>query len=184
MSENEKITSKTIMLVGLMGSGKSCVGRRLAAKLNMDFVDCDNEVEKAAGCSIADFFDLYGEQKFREGEEKVAKRLLEGKPCILSSGGGTFISEKTREVAKKNAITVWLKADANLLYKRTHGRNHRPLLRNCNLKEKINTLIDDRYPIYALADIHVETFDENANITTNRVVQAIKEYDLAKHNED
>lgn len=170
--------NKTIMLVGLMGSGKSCVGRRLSTKLEMDFVDCDAEVEKAAGCSIVDFFELYGEEKFRQGEEKVAKRLLEGKPCILSSGGGTFLSEKTRSLAKEKAITVWLKADVELLEKRTQGRNHRPLLRNCDLSEKLKKLSQEREHIYGLADVTVETFDENANITTDRVIEAIKQSGL------
>jgi shikimate kinase len=169
----KKIPNKTIMLVGLMGAGKSCVGRRLAKKLELPFVDCDKEVEKAAGCSIADFFELYGEEKFRQGEEKVAKRLLSGTPCILSSGGGTFLSEETRKTAKQKAITVWLKADIELLYKRTKGRNHRPLLRNCNLKERIKELAEKRNHIYEQADIIVETFDENANVTTERVYQAI-----------
>ena len=119
---------KIILLVGLMGSGKTSVGKRLAKKLNLPFVDGDQEVEKAAGLSLVDVLKCFGEKEFRAGEERVMKRLLQGSPCVLASGGGSFVAEQTRALAKQHALTVWLKADIDILYHRTAGRKHRPFL--------------------------------------------------------
>ena len=107
---------KIILLVGLMGSGKTSVGKRLAKKLNLPFVDGDQEVEKAAGLSLVDVLKCFGEKEFRAGEERVMKRLLQGSPCVLASGGGSFVAEQTRALAKQHAITIWLKADIDILY--------------------------------------------------------------------
>ena len=106
---------KIILLVGLMGSGKTSVGKRLAKKLNLPFVDGDQEVEKAAGLSLVDVLKCFGEKEFRAGEERVMKRLLQGSPCVLASGGGSFVAEQTRALAKQHALTVWLKADIDIL---------------------------------------------------------------------
>ena len=114
-------TDKIILLVGLMGSGKTSVGKRLAKKLNLPFVDGDQEVEKAAGLSLVDVLKCFGEKEFRAGEERVMKRLLQGSPCVLASGGGSFVAEQTRALAKQHALTVWLKADIDILYHRTAG---------------------------------------------------------------
>ena len=111
-----KKIDKIILLVGLMGSGKTSVGKRLAKKLNLPFVDGDQEIEKAAGLSLVDVLKCFGEEEYRAGEKRVMKRLLQGAPCVLASGGGSFVAEQTRELAKIHAITVWLKADVDVLY--------------------------------------------------------------------
>lgn len=169
---------KIILLVGLMGSGKTSVGKRLAKKLNVPFVDGDCEVEKAAGLSLKDLLKCFGENEFRAGEMRVMKRLLQGNPCILASGGGSFVAEQTRELAKENAITIWLKADIDVLYNRTAGRQHRPFLVGSDnqLKEKLEKYIGDEYPYYSEADIVVETKEEQVDNTVNRVIEALNMY--------
>lgn len=169
-------TPKIILLVGLMGCGKTSVGKRLASHLDLPFIDGDNEVERAAGCSISDIFNFYGEQEFRKGEEKVMLRLLDKSPCILASGGGAYLPEKVRKKAKEKAITIWLKADIDVLEKRTAGRDRRPLLLGGNLREKLQKFIDDRYHIYNEADIIIETKDEPVNKTLIRTLDAINKY--------
>ena len=119
---------KIILLVGLMGSGKTSVGKRLARRLSLPFVDGDQEIEKAAGLSLVEVFKCFGEREYRAGEERVMKRLLQGEPCVLASGGGSFVALQTRELAKKYALTIWLKADIDTLYHRTAGRTRRPFL--------------------------------------------------------
>ncbi len=168
-----KIQQKTILLIGLMGCGKTSVGKRLARMLDMRFVDADSEIEKAAGLSVSDIFKLYGETEFRSGERRVMKRLLEGKPCIIASGGGAFMSEETRNIAKENAISIWLKADLDVLSARTAGRDHRPLLAEGDATEKLRKLMDERNATYALADITVKSNDEHPEKTANRVLRKI-----------
>ena len=167
---------KIILLVGLMGSGKSSVGRRLAKKLNLPFIDGDQEMEKAAGLSLVDVLKCFGEEEYRAAEERVMKRLLQGEPCILASGGGSFVSEQTRKIAKDKAITVWLKADVDVLYHRTTGRKHRPFLRGNDerLKDKLERYISEEYPFYSEADIMVETREEQVDNTVERVLEAIE----------
>jgi len=169
---------KIILLVGLMGSGKTSVGKRLAKKLNLPFIDGDQEVEKAAGLSLVDVLKCFGEKEFRAGEERVMKRLLQGSPCILASGGGSFVAEQTRKLAKKYALTIWLKADIDILYHRTAGRKHRPFLIGSenHLKDKLEKYIHDEYPYYSEADIIVETREEQVDLTVERVVDAIKQF--------
>ena len=127
---------KIILLVGLMGSGKTSVGKRLARKLALPFVDGDSEIEKAAGLSLVDVLKCFGEQEYRAGEERVMKRLLQGEPCVLASGGGSFVAEQTRKLAKQYALTIWLKADIETLYQRTAGRTRRPFLLGDNATVK------------------------------------------------
>ena len=143
-----KKTDKIILLVGLMGSGKTSVGKRLAKKLNLPFVDGDQEIEKAAGLSLIDVLKCFGAEEYRAGEERVMKRLLQGPPCILASGGGSFVAEQTRKLAKEHAVTIWLKADIDTLYNRTAGRKHRPFLEGCDshLKNKLEAYIKEEYP--------------------------------------
>jgi len=169
---------KIILLVGLMGSGKTSVGKRLAKKLNLPFIDGDQEVEKAAGLSLVDVLKCFGEKEFRAGEERLMKRLLQGSPCILASGGGSFVAEQTRKLAKKYALTIWLKADIDILYHRTAGRKHRPFLIGSenHLKDKLEKYIHDEYPYYSEADIIVETREEQVDLTVERVVDAIKQF--------
>ncbi|MBQ9731990.1 MAG: shikimate kinase [Alphaproteobacteria bacterium] len=174
---------KIILLVGLMGSGKTSVGKRLSKKLNLPFVDGDREVEKAAGLALIDVLKCFGEEEYRAGEARVMKRLLQGSPCVLASGGGSFVAEQTRLYAKKNAITIWLKADIDVLYNRTAGREHRPFIKgnDTNLKAKLANYINEEYPYYSEADIIVETKQEQVDITVKRVIEAINNF-LASQN--
>ncbi len=169
---------KIILLVGLMGSGKTSVGKRLAKKLNLPFVDGDQEIEKAAGLSLVDVLKCFGEKEFRAGEERVMKRLLQGNPCVLASGGGSFVAEQTRKLAKEHALTIWLKADIDVLYHRTAGRKHRPFLIGSDnqLKDKLEKYIHDEYPYYSEADIIVETKEEQVDLTVERVIEAINRF--------
>lgn len=173
-----KNINKIILLVGLMGSGKTSVGKRLAQKLNLPFVDGDREVEKAAGLSLVDVLKCFGAEEYRAGEMRVMKRLLQGEPCVLASGGGSFVAGPTREMAKAHALTVWLKADVNTLYHRTAGRKHRPFLMGADsrLKERLENYIKEEYPYYSEADIVVETKDERVENTVNRVIKAIDDF--------
>ena len=140
-----------------MGAGKSTVGRRLADRLGMDFIDADDEIIAAAGLPIAEIFSKYGEQHFRQGEERVIQRLLNGPPCVLSTGGGAFMSEKTRSAISAKAISIWLKADLETLWGRVSGKAGRPLLQQKNPKQVLNGLLLARDPVYATADITVES---------------------------
>lgn len=164
---------RTVVLVGLMGAGKSCVGRRLASCLGRPFVDADDEVVRAAGLPIADIFDLYGEAAFRDCERKVMARLLDGPPCVLAAGGGAFLAAATRALIRTRAVSVWLRADLDVLVTRTAGRTHRPLLNQGDPREKLRRLMDERYPVYAEADIAVDTGQESADVTTRAVLDAL-----------
>lgn len=164
------------MLVGLMGAGKTSVGRRLASQLGIPFVDADQEIEEAAGCTIEDFFELYGEPAFRKGEERVIRRLLEGGPQVLATGGGAFMSESIREAIAVCSISVWLRADLEILAKRTGRRGGRPLLNGNHPKETLKQLMDLRYPVYAKADIVVDTGPEGIDVTTNAITEALDKF--------
>ena len=170
--------NKIILLVGLIGSGKTSVGKRLAKKLSLPFIDGDQEIEKAAGLPIIDVFKCFGIEEYRAGEERIMKRLLSGGPCVLASGGGAFVAEQTRKIAKEKALTVWLKADIDVLYNRTAGRKKRPFLQcsDSKVKSKLQTYIDNEYPYYNQADIMVETKNEAVENTVNRVFNAIQQY--------
>jgi len=165
--------TRTIVLVGLMGAGKSCIGRRLAQRLNVPFVDADTEIEQAAGCSVAEIFEKYGEAAFRDGERRVMSRLLQGPPTILAAGGGAFMDTDTRRLISEHAISVWLRADLETLYARTKGRGHRPLLNAGDPRETLAQLIEVRYPVYAEANITVDTGADNPNVTCTRVIEAL-----------
>lgn len=169
---------KIILLVGLMGSGKTSVGKRLARRLSLPFVDGDQEIEKAAGLSLVEVFKCFGEREYRAGEERVMKRLLQGEPCVLASGGGSFVALQTRELAKKYALTIWLKADIDTLYHRTAGRTRRPFLLGDNnvVKAKLEEYIAEEYPYYSEADIVVETKNERVENTVRHVVAAINRF--------
>jgi len=171
---DETIPERTIVLIGLMGAGKSCVGRRLAARIGRPFVDADAEIELAAGCTIAEIFDKLGEAAFREGERRVMARLLDGKPCVLASGGGAFIDPDTRRLIAARAVSVWLRADLDVLVKRTAGREHRPLLSAGDPREVLSRLMDKRHPIYAEADLTVDTADQPADATVDNVLAALR----------
>ena len=168
---------KIIMIVGIMGSGKSSVGRCLAKHYGLPFADSDAEVEKAAGCSVKDFFELYGEDEFRACEKRVLRRLLNGDACVLSSGGGSYLNEETRALAKEKAITVWLKADAKVLFSRLKGRKRRPNVPSNpdDLKVAIDSWIKRGEPVYAGADVVIQSREESAAATAERVIAVIDE---------
>ena len=167
---------RTVALVGLMGAGKSAIGKRLALRLGLPFVDADDEIERAAGCSIAEFFDRFGESEFRAGERRVISRLLAGPPHVLSTGGGAYMDTETRALMRKHAITVWLRADLEVLYDRVRKRSHRPLLRQGDPKEILARLISQRYPVYAEADLVVESTAQPAEATTEQVIEALRRH--------
>ena len=166
--------SRTIALVGLMGAGKSTVGRRLAEKLGRDFYDSDIEIEKAAGLSISDIFLLHGEADFRRGEQQVLKRLLAQKPHVLATGGGAYLNDETRTTLRERAITVWLNADLETLWKRVSKRNTRPLLRRPDAKAVLKNLFQERKPIYSQADLVVDSKDGPHSVTVNAILDAVK----------
>ncbi len=169
---------RPIVMVGLMGAGKTSIGRALARRLSVDFVDSDKEIESAAGCSVVDIFSMYGEKEFRRVEQSVIKRILESDPeiKILSTGEGAFITPAVREMLADRAITIWLRADLDLLVKRTNFRNTRPQLLNADSKTILSQLIDERYDVYANADITVETHDESPQKTLAKVLAALDAY--------
>ena len=173
MPSDALIVPRTVVLVGLMGAGKSCVGRRLAARLGLPFVDADSEIESAAGCTIAEFFTRFGEPAFREGERRVMQRLLDGSPCILATGGGAFMDAETRALIVEKGLSLWLRADLDLLVKRTAGRDHRPLLKTGEPREILQRLIDLRYPTYGQADIIVDSRDQPPEVTVDAVIAAL-----------
>jgi shikimate kinase len=175
-AEQEFLLNKPIVMVGLMGAGKTSIGRALSRRLGIPFVDSDKEIEAAAGCSIVDIFSMYGEEEFRRVEQRVISRLLESKPEIkvISTGEGAFITLAVREMLHEKALTIWLKADLELLVKRTYFRDTRPQLLNADSKKILSQLIGERYRIYAEADITVETKDESLQKTLGKVIDAIK----------
>ena len=138
---------RTVALVGLMGAGKSAIGRRLAQRLGLPFVDADDEIERAAGCSISEFFERFGETEFRAGERRVIQRLLEGPPHVLSTGGGAYIDPETRALMREKALTVWLRAELDVLYERVKKRTHRPLLREGNPREILSRAADPGFAL-------------------------------------
>lgn len=151
--------ARAIVLIGMMGVGKSSIGRRLAARLGLAFVDADSEIEEAAGMSIPDIFAVHGEAHFRDGEARVIARLLESGPTVLATGGGAFLREETRARIRAQGVSLWLKADADVILKRVRRRNDRPLLQTDDQRGTIERLIAERHPIYAGADICVISQD-------------------------
>jgi len=153
-----RLGRRSIVLIGMMGVGKSSVGRRLAARLNIPFVDADTEIEKAAGMSIADIFARHGEADFRGGEARVIARLLEGGPQVLATGGGAFINPDTRNAIRAKGISIWLSAEIDVLMRRiSKRRNERPLLQTADPAETLRRLLAEREPIYAQADLTVQS---------------------------
>ena len=157
MSDRPALTGRTIALVGLMGVGKTSIGRRLAKALGLPFRDADSEIEKAAGRSVADIFAELGETAFRDGERKVIARLLDGRPHVLATGGGAFVDPATRALLKEHAVVVWLRADLETLVERVGRRDTRPLLKEKDPREVLAALMEKRHGHYAEADITIET---------------------------
>ncbi len=164
---------KPVVLVGLMGAGKTTVGRRLARRLSLPFADADTEIEKAAGCSIADIFEFHGEASFREGERRVIKRILEGPPKVVSTGGGAFIDPETRKRIHQKALSIWLRADLDTVVKRVKRNNNRPLLRDGDPRATLKRLMTERDPIYAQADVVVDSGDTAIEKVVDTIVAEI-----------
>jgi shikimate kinase len=171
---------KTLVLVGMMGAGKTSVGRRLANVLAVPFRDADAEIELAAGCTINEIFERYGEPAFRDGERKVIARLLGEPPHILATGGGAFMDEDTRARIKENAISIWLKAPIELLLERVLRKDTRPLLRNTDRRSALERLLKEREPIYAQADITIQSDDGPHDTAVKGIIAAIE----ARHGPD
>ncbi len=175
MSPTPRPFNKTIALVGLSGVGKSSVGRRLATALGMPFRDADAEVEAAAGRPIAEIFEQYGEAAFRDGERRVIARLLAEPPHVLATGGGAFMHPETRQLIKEKAISVWLKADIEVLARRVSRKDSRPLLAGRIPLDVLAAQARDRYPVYAEADIAVETGDTPHQVAVDAILKALAE---------
>lgn len=177
----ERLGLRSIVLIGMMGSGKSTIGTRLAARTSMRFVDADNEIERAAGMSIPDIFASRGEGEFRAGERRVIARLLGQGPQIVATGGGAFMSEETRERIAASGISVWLRADPDTLFKRVRKRANRPLLKTDDPEGTLRRLLSEREPIYALADLEVQSREEPHEIVVDAVLSALDTYLAAQH---
>lgn len=177
-SNEAPYVTRTIALVGLMGAGKSTVGRRLAEALGRDFYDSDVEIEKAAGLSIADIFSIHGEQEFRRGERKVLARLLDGPPHILATGGGAYLDPETRALLREKAVTVWLNADLETLWKRVSRRDTRPLLKAPDPKGVLTKLFTEREPIYSQADLSVTSIDGPHSATVKEILTALEAWQV------
>ena len=176
MKRNDPQITRSIVLIGMMGAGKSTIGRRLGARLHLDFVDADVEIEAAAGCSIEEIFRVHGETAFRDGERRVIARLLDRPPHVLATGGGAFCDPRTREKVRARAVSVWLRADAELLYRRVIRRGNRPLLKTADVRATLERLIAERDPIYAEADIVVETADSPPDETVEKVLASLQSH--------
>ncbi len=171
-----RLAGRSIVLVGLMGAGKSTVGRRLASKLGLPFRDADQEIEAAAGMTIPDIFSIYGEAYFRDGERRVIARLLQEGPLVLATGGGAFMSEETRTRVAERGISIWLRADLEVLMRRVRKRTNRPLLQNPDPEGTMRRLIEVRHPVYALADLTVESHEAPHDRVVNEVIRSLREW--------
>jgi len=167
------LDGRPIVLVGMMGAGKTTVGRRLAARLGRHFLDSDEEIETAAGMSIEDIFAKHGEAEFRAGEARVIARLLKQRDIVLGTGGGAFMQADTRALIKADAVSVFIKAEFELLFARVSRRSNRPLLKTANPRETLKKLIDLRYPVYAEADVTIVSRDVPQDQVASQLIDAV-----------
>lgn len=167
------LAGRPIVLVGMMGAGKTTVGRRLAARLGRVFVDSDDEIETAANMKIDDIFATHGEAEFRAGEARVVARILRDPDIVLATGGGAFINPETRALIKSTALSIWIKADFDLLFARVSKRSNRPLLKTENPRATLKALIDARYPVYAEADVTVVSKDVPQDVVASEIIEAV-----------
>ncbi len=165
--------ARSVVLVGMMGAGKSSIGRRLAARLGIPFADADNEIEIAAGMSIPDIFSTYGEPDFRAGETRVIARMLENGPQVLATGGGAFMNQDTRNAVRAHGISVWLKAEFDVLMRRIKRRQDRPMLKTDDPGETLRALMEERYPVYAQADITIQSREVPHEKIVDEIVSAL-----------
>ncbi|HEX4260716.1 MAG TPA: 3-dehydroquinate synthase [Acetobacteraceae bacterium] len=167
------VLGRSIVLVGLMGAGKTSIGRRVAARLGLPFRDADQEIELAAGCTIAELFDRYGEREFREGERRVIRRLLAGDPIVLATGGGAFMDTQTRAAIRAEAMSIWLRCPLPILLRRVATRSNRPLLADGDHTEVLGRLMAQRHPVYAEVDLVIDCGDEHPDVTTGQALAAL-----------
>jgi shikimate kinase len=168
------VVDRPLVLVGLMGVGKSSVGKRLGQRLHLDFVDADEAIEQAAGCSVSEIFARFGEPEFRAGERRVIRRLMAGGPQVIATGGGAFVDDETRALILADGIAIWLQADIDLLVERTAKRDTRPLLRQGDPKDILTRLAAQREPFYAQAPIHVLSGRGPHEVVVNQIVDALR----------
>ncbi len=171
-----RLAGRAIVMVGMMGAGKSSIGRRLANRLGLPFTDADIEIEQAANASINEIFETHGEAFFRDGERRVIQRLLDGAPKVLATGGGAFIHPDTRAAIKSSAISIWLKADRDLIFARVKRRSNRPLLKTPDPEAVIDRLLVERNPVYAESDIHIQSRDVAHDVVIDDIVTALDAY--------
>lgn len=171
-----RLGRRSLVLVGLMGAGKSTVGRRLAQRLGLPFLDADHEIEAAAGMTIPDIFSIYGEDYFRDGERRVIARLLQEGPIVLATGGGAFMSEETRDRIAAQGVSIWLRADLDVLLRRVRKRSNRPLLQNADPEGTMRRLMDLRYPVYATADLAVDSHEAPHDKVVAEIIKALDVY--------
>ena len=168
---------RNLVFVGLMGAGKSAIGRLVAQMLEIPFVDSDHEIERVSRMSVPELFEAYGESEFRALEARVIKRLLKTGPRVLSTGGGAFMNDTTRAMVLANGLSVWLKADLDVLWERVSKRDTRPLLKTANPKQTLSDLLDQRYPVYEKADVTVLSRDDAKEIIATETVIALARLD-------
>lgn len=172
----EGLGTRSVVLIGLMGAGKTAIGRRLANRLGLKFIDADNEIEKAAGKSISDIFADHGEPYFRQGEHRVIARLLKSGPQVLATGGGAYMNEDTRAAIAESGISVWLNADLGVLLDRVARRDHRPLLKTDDPETVMRRLMEERYPVYANADVTVMSRDAPHEVMVSEIIESLGEH--------
>nr|WP_321443117.1 shikimate kinase [uncultured Cohaesibacter sp.] len=170
------LNGRPIIMIGLMGAGKTTIGRRLANRLSIPFRDADHEIEAAANMSVADIFSEHGESHFRDGEKRVIARLLDQGDQVLATGGGAWMNEQTRTLVNDKGISVWLKAEFDILMARVRRRSHRPLLKDPDPEGVMRRLMDERYPVYALADVTVDSIDVPHEKIVTFVIEALEDY--------
>jgi shikimate kinase/3-dehydroquinate synthase len=184
MSENNTVSVNRnllgltcpIVLVGLMGAGKTTVGRRLARDIGLDFIDSDHEITEAAGCSIPDIFEIYGEPIFRDLEKRVILRLLSSEPAVIATGGGAFMNTEIQTSVREHAISIWLRAELPVLVERVSRRNTRPLLEQGDKRAILSRLIEERHPVYGNADLVVDSGDGAHETVVSEIIRRLKDY--------
>jgi shikimate kinase len=171
---------RSLVLVGMMGAGKSSIGRKLAVRLGLPFVDADNEIETAAGMTIPEIFEIRGEAEFRAGEARVISRLLESGPQVLATGGGAFVNPGTRAAIRSHAVSIWLKAEFDVRLRRIRRRSDRPMLKTTDPAATLKQLIAARYPVYAEADLTIESRDVLHDVIVEEIVATLhRHFDVA-----
>ncbi len=168
-----RLAGRSVVFVGLMGAGKTAIGRKVASMLGLPFIDSDHEIETASRMSIPELFERYGEAEFRALEQRVIQRILEGGAQVLSTGGGAYMNSQTRRTIAERAVAVWLRAELDVLMERVAKKQNRPLLKNADPRAVMQRLMDERYPVYAEADVTVLTRDEKKDVIATEVIDAL-----------